>query len=216
MHTYLTNRIILNFHVVCLSAVVLFFDAPIQAQNLQLTKTKVIDGFYIGVVGSGFTTNNTTTDNKLNFGIWRTTTNNQATVYIPTAPEYIFRIELLDTNGIALPKTELGKRVGTKFFDLDTSFDSNKGFKLRIERAMDEPDWGGQYLFFPFRPGYGGQPFYSPNDLFEIKNPSNYKLQIRFQIIVRTGMASDKTAHIVRFPPLDYPLVKPDTAPQKP
>jgi len=187
----------------------------LYTSDLKFIKTKAVDGFYVGVADSGFATNNTPITNQLIFGIWRTTTNNNATVYIPTAPEFIYQIELLDTNGIAMPKTEFGKTVGTRFLDLDTSFDGNKGFKLRMEHPSYGPEFGGQHLFFPTRPGYKDQRFYSPTDLFEIKDPGNYKLQIHFQIIVRTGLVLDKTAHIVRFPPLDYPLVKSDVASMK-
>jgi hypothetical protein len=185
-----------------------FLNAIAPAQGFELLKTKAVDGFYIGVFSSNFTTNETPTDNKLNFCIWRTTTNNQATVYLPTALEYIYQLELIDTNGVALTKTELGKKVGVKYMDLEPTFANEKGFKLAIQHVMDEPGVGARNLFFPFRPGYGGRPFYSPNDLFESKQPGNYTLRIRFQLIVASSTNVYKTAHIVRFPPLDYPLVK--------
>jgi hypothetical protein len=208
MNVCLNNRIFSKFCAASLAVVVLFFKVTVQAQDLELIKTKTIDGLYIGITGSKFSTNDTPTNDKLNFGIWRTATNNQAIVYIPTALEYIYQLELIDTNGVALPKTELGKKIGVKFLDLEPSFAIDNGFKLARERAMDEPSWGGRYLFFPTRAGYGGQATYSPEDLFEIKRSGNYMLRIHFQIIARTGLGQDETAHVVRFPALDYRLVK--------
>ena len=213
MRIPLTNQNIFGGCIICAA---LFLNTIAQAQDFELIKTKTIDGLYIGVFSSNFTTNGTSTDNKLNFCIWRITTNNQTTVYVPTALEYIYQLELLDTNGVTLPKTELGKKIGVKFWDLEPSFANDKGFKLAIERAMDEPSIGARNLFFPFKPGYGGQPFYSPNDLFEIKQPGNYMLRIRFQFIVASDTNVYKTAHIVRFPPLNYPLIKSDTTSNKP
>jgi hypothetical protein len=96
---------------------------------------------------------------------------------MPTALEYIYQLELLDTNGVALPKTELGKKIGENFSDLEPSFANDKGFKLAIERAVEEQGIGARNLFFPYRPtDYHGQSPYSPNDLFEIKKPGNYTL----------------------------------------
>jgi len=190
--------------------IVLLLSVTVHAEGLQLIETKAIDGFYIGVASSAFTTNDTPVDDKLIFGVWKTTTNNYAMVYIPTEPEYAYQVELLDTNGTAMPKTRLGEQVGRRFFALDTTF-SSEGAQLRRAYATDKPGFPSQYLFFPSKPGHGGRPVYSPNDLFDIKKPGRFTLRIQFQIIVRTGTGKNKTAHIVRFPPLDYPLVKLDT-----
>jgi hypothetical protein len=207
MRILLKNQNVVRFFTICLG---LFLNTPAHAQDFELTKTKAMDGFYISVFSSNFTTNNTAVNDKLNFCIWRTITNNQAIVYMPTALEYVYQLDLLDTNGVALPKTELGKRIGVKFWDLEPSFANNTGFKLSREHTTESGTGiGAQWLFFPTKSGFGGQPIYSPNDLFEIKQPGNYTLRIRFQIIVASSMADVyKTAHIVRFPPLDYPLVK--------
>jgi len=72
---------------------------------------------------------------------------------------------------------------------------------------MSEPGWGGTALFFPTRPGFGGQTTHSADDLFVITQPGSYKLCIHFQIITRDGTKSNQL-NVVRFPRLDYPLVK--------
>jgi hypothetical protein len=206
MRIPLTNQNAVRFCTICAG---LFINTIVQAQDFEMIRTKTIEGIYIGVFSSNVTTNNTPPDNKLNFCIWQTTTNNQEIVYMPTAPEYVYQLELLDTNGIALPKTELCKNIGVKYWDFAPSFAKDSGFKLAEEHIVNGQGIGARYLFFPHRSGYfNGEPFYSPNDLFEIKNPGNYTLRIRFQFIVASETNVYKTAHIVRFPPLIYPLVK--------
>jgi hypothetical protein len=202
----LTNPIKKFFKAASYTSAMLFVFS-FEAQSLDVLRTKVIDGFYIRITGTSFTTTNTPIDDKLSFCICRTTTNNDARVYMPTAHEYIYKIELFDTNGVEVPKTKLGKDVGTKFFALEPIFNPYKGYKLAIETTVNEGS-GWCYLFFPYRPGYGGQPFYSPNDLFDVSRPGRYTLEICFQFIVRTGVGAGEAAHIVRFPPLDYLLIK--------
>jgi len=197
--------------VACLLAALFIGDLVAGAQEGGPVTTKTVDGFYIGVIGSDFSTNNTFVTNRLSFGIWTTTTTNEnSTIYIPTEPEYIYRIQLFYENNTAMPKTSLGEQVGTRFFDLDTSFAENKkkGAQLRRERAVYGQEWGLQFMFFPSRPGHGGKPIYSPSDLFEIDKPGKYRLEISFQVLIKNGSSPTGTAQIIRFPPIEYPLVK--------
>lgn len=167
-----------------------------RAQEWKLVTTRVIDGFYVGLTGSNgtsaSTTNNIAVNDNLIYGIWRTSTNNHAIVYMPQAVEYAYRAELFDTNGVAAPKTKLGKRVGSNFLQLNATF-SNRAARLRRTTAMDMP-------------GFGGKSLFRPTDLFEIKKPGRYTLQVSFQIVVRTGVGRDLTAHVVRYPPIEFPL----------
>jgi hypothetical protein len=113
-----------------------------------------------------------------------------------------------------MPKTDYGKRFGSKCLEWDTTF-SNEGAKLQRAVVMREPDTGMHYLFVSSdRDGTYGYT-YSPSDLFIVKKSGRYRLQIRFQMIVQTGSGLDRKAHIVRFPPLYYPLFKVDESPIK-
>ena len=184
------------------------------AGDMETVKTKIVEDLYVRVFESHGTTNNTSVNDKLAFCVWETKTNknDEVTVYMPTTLEYLYQIELLNTNGFALPKTKLAEKVGVKFLDLKPLFANDTGFKLKIQHIT--PNLGGEYIFFPHKSGdYNGEPYYSPNDLFEIKQPGNYTLRIQFQLIVASSSNIYKTAHIVRFPPLEYPLVKSDNAP---
>jgi hypothetical protein len=178
----------------------LLLSVPIRtlARDLEIIQTKSIDGLYMGVAAFGgaygFFTNNIPTTNQLVFGIWRTSTNNHAVVYVPVEPEYAYHVELLDTGHIAVAKTERGKKVGTTFNGLDASF-SNAGAKLQKLPVMDRPGFGGRFLF-------------RPDDFFEIKKPGNYNLRIRFQIIARTVSGTNDTRRLIRFRVMEVPLVE--------
>ena len=106
-------------------------DPMEDATNIERIETRIVDGFLIGVTGSYLTTN-TSPDEALVFVPW--TTSSSVWFVIPAEPEYAYQVELLDTNGMVMPKTELGKKVGTKFLDFDAS-PSKKGIKIKHLRA---------------------------------------------------------------------------------
>jgi hypothetical protein len=208
MNVTFTEKTRISISTICLAA---FLGVAAQAQNTDnwFVRTMTVEDLYVRVFSPhDIDTNNTSVDNKLAFCVWETKTNknDEVTVYMPTSVEYLYQLELLDTNGIAQPKKMLAKNVGVKFLDFKPLFANDTGFELT--KVHITPSLGGPYLFFPHRSGhYNGNNSYSPDDLFEIKQPGNYSLRIRFQFIVATNSNTYKSAHIVRFPPLDYPLI---------
>lgn len=172
--------------------------------EIKALETKVVDGFFIGLAGraigaSDYSTNSTSPDDELFYVPW--TTSDPAWVVVPAEPEYAYQVELLDTNGVAVPKTELGKRFGTKFFDFNTT-PSKKGIAIRPLRANKKgKPVPTPCLFYP----------HHTSDLFKIDKPGHYTLRIRFQILTfpRTGPnRRDYTNDLIRFPPMAYPLFK--------
>jgi hypothetical protein len=132
---------------------------------------------------------------------------------VPTKPEYAYQIELFDTNGVAVPKTAAGKKMGTKFLDFDQKsavIRSTAGPEPNAMRTMVMEIVGGERSPSPFT--------LRPSDLFEITKPGNYTLRMRFQIVAfpSGGLNHGYTNSLISFPPLDYPLVKPDTIPKRP
>ena len=156
-------------------------------------------GFYIGLTGrepnaNDYSTNNTPLDGELYFAVW--TTGGRERVFVPAKPEYAYQIELLDTNGVAIPKTERGKNIGNKFFDVDANASKN-GILIHHLRA----DKKGQLVEMPI--------LFYPNhvsDFFMVEKPGNYKLLIKFQILAFN--TKKQATELIRFPPLEYPLVK--------
>lgn len=193
--------------------------------NIDFVETKIVDGFLIGVTDE-FGQTNSNPDRRLCFSIWTTnevTPTQRVRVIFPNQPENAYQVELFDTNGIPVPKTETGKKVGTKFFDFNTiSFliratgpggysgpGGESGVKAQgagVTKRAWEPR--GQMLLI-----------FRPSDLFDIEKPGRYTLRIRFQIIVfpRTGpQGTHYKTELIRFPPLDYPLMQPNTISRKP
>lgn len=175
--------------------------------KINACETKVVDGFCIGLTGRDkegrCSTNNTSPDHELFFIPW--TTDGSAWFAVPIEPEYAYQVELFDTNGAAMPRTEQGQKVGTKFFDF-TSSAPKEGIGTKRLRA----DRKGQPVGMPL--------LFRPSDLFKVDEPGNYKLQVRFQILTfpRTGPnREDYTNHLIRFPSLEYPLIQPESS-QKP
>jgi hypothetical protein len=163
--------------------------------GLTAVETEVVDGFFIAVTGENLT-NNTSPNDLLVFLTW--STNAPTSFVVPAEPEYAYQVELLDSNGVAVQKTELGKKIGEKFFDFSFSA-AEKGVKIIHMHASKVGDMTSAPLLF------------RPKDLFKIEKPGNYKLLIRFQILTfpRTGPGrGEYTNDLIRFPVLVYPLVK--------
>lgn len=179
-------------------------------------ETKIVDGFFMSVSDYyGYT--NTSPDRPLCFSVWtrnvsRWTTNkflqpiNYSMVISPVKPEYAYQVELFDTNGVAVPKTAAGKRAGTKFLDFC--------LKTAVVRLTFGPEPNAMRTMVIEKVGAERSPnlfTFRPSDLFEISKPGNYTLKIHLQIIAfpRTGPnRGEYTNKLIRFPPLDYPLVK--------
>ena len=160
-------------------------------------KSPTIDGFCVGIGGWPNTTN-TTIDDWLVFLPW-TTQSNKVWIVVPAEPEYAYKIDLLDTNGLSLPKTPPGKRTGSKFDEFDAHpLKHGIGIKRLTAGKMD---------------GVTSSPLlFRAADMFKIEKPGRYVLRVQFQILVfpRTGVGRGAyTNKLIRFPPLDYPLVKP-------
>jgi hypothetical protein len=163
-------------------------------RKTPFVETKVVDSYSIGMSDQDGCTNSAP-DRYLTFAIW--STNGPIHIVFPTQPEYAYQVELFDTNGIAIQKTEMGKQVGKRFDDFD-EFAMKKNIKVNAEAVKKNEPAPWSLMFRPI-------------DLFEIDKPGNYTLRIQFQILAfpRTGPnRGDYVKRIIRFPALDYPLVQ--------
>lgn len=160
--------------------------------DVQYVETKVVDGFSIGV-RDFMNETNSPVDRELCFSIW-TTTNDQPRVLFPSHQEYAYQIELSDSNGVTVPKTAMGRKVGARFSDFNVK---KQTYRTIVEQKTVPSGW---------------RVMFRPSDLFEIQKPGDYTLRIRFQMLryERIGPQPwDFTNVPVIFPPLDYPLFKP-------
>lgn len=156
----------------------------------------VVAGFFIAAHDE-MRSDLTTFDQRLYYGVW-TATNGPRNLFVPKQPEYAYQVELLDANGVHMPKTELGKKVGIHFLALNPSKVETKLQRLTAYEKKDN-------LF-------GSNLLFRPNDLFVIDKPGTYTLEIRFQFIEHLGTRGDYTNHLIRFPSLKYPIIKPAAA----
>lgn len=165
--------------------------------DLQFVQSKAVDGFVLGITDDLGSTN-TPISRGLCFSIW-TVTNGLRRVAFPTQSQYAYEVELFDTNRVALPKTALGKRAGSKFLDFDaTAFD--QGIKLQHAFADDKATSPGILVLF------------RASDLFVVRQPGLYNLRIRLQILVLSKTGPSRThapPQLIRFAPIDYPLSLP-------
>jgi hypothetical protein len=113
--------------LICVAALflsMLNLRADDKYHELSYVETKIIYGFSVGVTDE-YGQTNTPPDRHLCFTIWTTNkvwfTNNIDTAVFPTQPEYAYQVDLFDTNGVAMPKTELGEKVGSNFLDFDST-----------------------------------------------------------------------------------------------
>jgi len=202
MHTYLRILFITALGFLALNS---WAEQPPSCAD-EGVETKIVDGFFMGVSDLyGYT--NTSPDRDLAFSIWTTNkiwATNNTRVTFPTKPEFAWQVELFDTNGVAVPKTAAGKNAGTKFLDF--------GLKTAVVRSTLGPEPNAQHwVAMEKSMSRGGLLLFRPSDFFKIEKPGKYTLRIRFQILTfpRTGPTSgDYTNNLIRFPPLDYTLVK--------
>ena len=164
--------------------------------RIDAVKSPIIDGFCVGFAGQ-HGTNNTATDDWLDLLSW-TTNKYPVWIAVPADPEYAYKIELLDANGLSVPKTSRGKKAGSKFDDFD-AYPSKHGVAVKRLTAHKMDGVTAEPLLF------------RATDMFEVDKPGRYVLRIQFQILVfpRAGMSRDAyTNKLIRFPPLEYPLLK--------
>ena len=160
-------------------------------------QTKVIEGLSIGVTDqAGFT--NTAIDKRLYWTVFNAGTNFVPT-RLPILPGDAYQIDMFDAEGNAVPKSELGKKVGTKFLDFEAS-SLKQDAQTQLVYPRNRKDHFLQFYLF------------RPSDLFMVEKPGTYTLRMRFQLFIFAGTPGHLTPRLIRFPPLDCRLVKSESA----
>lgn len=197
------------------ASVAVLASSPVDmgAQEIQpqavFVEGRITNGFFIGITDE-YGKTNSSADGKLNFSIWSTNqnwTNILARVVIPEEPEYAYQAYLYDTNGIAVDKTDAGKKVGVKFQDFNA-----KSFYIRSSGPPVKEGVRSQAII----PRSKSSPYemlalFRPADLFEIKHSGRYTLRIYFQFLAfrRAGTTSGGFTNVlIRPPPIDYPIIQ--------
>ena len=164
-------------------------------------KSAIVDGYYVAVMNYN-TAGHVLANKPLCYFVWTTGIKDVAWVSVPTSIEYAYDVNLFDTNGNSVPKTWLGKSVGTKFSD----FKIGKGYFE--SKAKPQPIGA----LTTNNPPLGGIVIFSPSDYFNIKKPGDYTLKIRFQIVapvIEPG-TTNEIFKVIRFPAMDFPITQPE------
>jgi len=91
------------------------------------------------------------------------------------SPSYGVKVKMIGADGVEVPKTRLGKTFGSKWDRLHSYKDDH----LRPVEAQGHYDARGG--------GYGGPFLPSPVDLFEMKKPGTYTLEMEIQLFRYTA-----------------------------
>lgn len=118
----------------------------------------------------------------------------------PLDVAYGVKIKMTDTNGMDVAKTAMGKQFGSKFENLH---------KITDSKVYPELAWGS----FKENLGMGGARFLpTPKELFQIKTPGIYTLEIQMQMFryVASHDPDERSKTLFRFSPIKIKVEKPE------
>jgi hypothetical protein len=154
----------------------------------------------IDVVGGS---TNLSADKKITFGLLEKTNEaNALIVYLPKM-QYFCEMQLLDSNGIAMPKTSTGEKYGDQFSSLKIYSWESVNKRGHNTGGSDRPD-----MTLSDTKVTEGRDLPPVQELFKIKTAGNYKLSLQFQVFKRIGNGTNHTFEIVRLPAVEIPVMK--------
>jgi hypothetical protein len=192
------------------SALIIALLATCQLSRAETTVKTNSDDLQIELVFSGWGIPGLG-DNIL-CGLTDLTSDRIISVVYQPEPLYGCRFELFDTNGVAVPKTELGKTEGAFFSDLDPEV----GLKESSVKFEPRPAFINTHMA-PVNLVYNGNEIKAhkcnftggfargldqrrPLDNFCIFNAGEYKLKLTYQFFELVG---NKSLRLVRFPTIE-------------
>jgi hypothetical protein len=173
---------------------------PVRPE-IKFAALSTTNGFSVGIVAIDERPRRITFDTQLAFTIWAS--GNPLYIGLPAKREYLYDLHLLDRFGHEVPRTSLGKQVGKSFEKLDPKFTYLRGTspdkktgvsldRIRIQDLSETP----AFLLLP-----------RLTDLFTPKEPGEYVLSMRFQIVnLSHTNFSGPDRQLVRFPFMELRL----------
>jgi hypothetical protein len=116
--------------------------------------------------------------------------------YVPDT-RYSMQIHMYDANGLEIPKTRAGSKVGSKFDELKSYKDTHTGVMIA----------GGSYD--NNRGLGGGKALPTPKALFDLKQPGIYSMKIEMQMFVVLKSTNQWSRKLIRFSPITIAVEKP-------
>jgi len=146
---------------------------------------------------------NLTAAKKITFGfLEKTNEANAQIVYLPKM-QYFCEMQLLDSKGIAIPKTSTGEQYGDQFSSLKIYSWESVNKRGHNTGGSDRPD-----MTLSDTKATEGRDLPPVQELFKIKTAGNYKLSLQFQVFKRIGNGPNHTFEIVQLPFVEIPVVK--------
>ena len=151
-------------------------------------------------------------------GLTDLTPNRSISVVYQPEISYGCRSELFDANGVAVPKTELGKAEGVFFADLNSEIGLNES-KVKFEQrqaftygytgggAVNLVYNGNEIIAYKKNFAYGFARCLDqrrPLDHFCISNAGEYELRLTYQFF---ELVNDSSLKLVRFPTIEEKIV---------
>ena len=130
----------------------------------------------------------------------------------PLDPAYGVKIEMIAPGGKEAPRTTLGKRFGSKFDRLHSITDT-RPYPIDAGGSYRDNEGLGGARFFNNYPVGTVQPALTPRDLFEMKAPGVYTLEIQMQMFRFDPKSTNAwNEELIRFSPVRIKVEKPPDA----
>jgi hypothetical protein len=164
------------------SVIVLILGVSLKMSAVELSEST--NGVYLAVAGYrqslGVVTNEPIRfDDSLVFLTY--SESGHITLSYPIDPAYGIKLNMIGPDGKSIPKTDLGKRFGSKFTDFHSVTDTRLYPVEAWGTFRDNPTMGGAKFF----PGYaigGSMPEISAKDLFDMNETGQYILEVQMQM----------------------------------
>jgi hypothetical protein len=132
-------------------------------------------------------------------------TNREAILYIPSDSEYLCQIDLFDRSGQTIDKTDLGKKVGSRFETIQISRQHPRYDRPLFVFLNSNKEEVNARQLRTINGGTSAPAFFSPDELFKIEKPGEYKLRLRFQLF---EASTNSLSELIRFPPIELSVEK--------
>lgn len=143
---------------------------------------------------------------------WLTFTNLQAKVKIPK-DEYFCYAQMFNSRGIAIPLRPGFQTLGKSFFDLKYPSNEQAGDAI-LNTVRVQPPHGTQQtptvnFVIATQNSAGGGSFNNLDEMFDIKEPGQYRVKLQFQVYVRANKGGNNWVYkLVRFAPVEFNVTK--------
>lgn len=122
-------------------------------------------------------------------------------------PAYSVKIEMLNSNGVEVPKTKIGKRFGSKFAQPENC---NQGRPYNFTAGGPYSSNMGMGGARPFSNYPSFEAWLRPEDLFKIEKPGLYSMQIQMQMFYRNPSSTNAWQQDrFEFSPITVSVIKP-------